>query len=98
MGKSYTPKYRVETRDNTAKPWAAPNARQAWLVKDYGRATDENLAAWVRVTNRSFKSGGVNFHVSVAAGVEVHINWARIVEQATGEVVAEYFMPMFEIA
>jgi hypothetical protein len=88
MGRSVTPKYRVETKENVGAMTPA-----AWR----GRATPARLAEWVEACNKSFLPGGVNGHVSESRGVVVYIHAAKIIEQATGRVVAEYKAPAFQV-
>ncbi len=97
MGKTITPKYRVEFRDNDRNAWSIFK-RQIWDCKAYGKPTAKNLATWREKMNTSFDNGGVNFHISKAAGFIVYISHAKIVSQKSGEIVAEYTMPMFEVA
>ena len=92
MGKSYTPTFRVEYRDNTRK-----NGHMTWDCKRDGRPTVANLEKWRQGYNESFNPGGVNFGVSQAVGVVIHIVSAKLIRQATGETVAETTMPMFEV-
>jgi hypothetical protein len=62
-----------------------------------GRASAKRLEQWRRDYNKSFNPGGVNWHVSQAIGVVLHISHARLVHQATGATVAQVTMPTFEI-
>lgn len=87
MGKTIRLKYRVEGKDQTG----------AWQCGWRGRATTARLAEWVRMTNESMKLGGCNEHVSKAHGFIPIISRARIVNQDTGEVVAEYAAPLFQV-
>jgi hypothetical protein len=89
MGRSITPTYRVVYRDNTSLNWRT----MAWR----GKASAERLEQWRLGYNKSFNPGGVNWHVSKGLGVVVHISHARIVRQATAQIVAETKMPMFEV-
>lgn len=88
MGRSITPKYRVEAKEQNGKAWAA-----SWR----GRATEKRLAEYVAGTNESMKPGGVNEHVSRAVGFIPVIREARIIEQRTGEIVAHYKAPLFQV-
>lgn len=98
MGRSYTPKYRVECHDDPFAPVRLSAAHShAWVVKEKGRPTDANLAKWRRAVYDSMCAGGVNEHVSKARGYIPVISHARIVEQKTGEVVAEFTAPNFEV-
>lgn len=88
MGRSVTPKYRMEVRANVG--YMTPSC---WS----GRATEKRLEDAVRSMNKSFLPDGVNAHVSKSRGVVVQILSAKLVEQSTGTVVAEYTAPMFEV-
>lgn len=81
MGRSYTPKYRIEIRLASPK-WAAPP--EAWRTQ-YGRANAENLARFIQVHNASIAPGGANAHL----GAEHRITGARLVRQADDRVLAE---------
>ena len=91
MGRSVTPTYRVEVQANTRMDMFS------WDCKVNGRATETNLENWRQAYNASFGPGGVNWHVSEASGVVVHISKARLIRQRTGEVVAETNAPLFEV-
>lgn len=91
MGRSYTPKYRVDYRDQGG--WHSV----CWDTKRNGRPTDANLEQWRRKMNTSFNHGGVNHHVSKACGYLVHISKAALVNQRNGEPVAMVSAPMFEV-
>ena len=96
MGRSYTPKYRVEYRDNTMNRFAASK----WLTYDakrLGKPSDASAEKLRQSLNKSFAPGGVNWNVSVAAGVVVHVQSVKIVRQADNEVVATATAPMFEV-
>ena len=101
MGKSYTPKYRVEYRDNSqVLPGGVPTMyakRMEWCVSRDGKANAANLEKWRKAYNESFAHGGVNWQCSILSGVVIHIYRAWIVEQKTGQWVAEVNAPMFEI-
>lgn len=99
MGRSIKPTFRVEYHDNPFAPVDLGLHRcMCWNTKIWGRATEANLAAWRDKMNEGFAAGGCNEHISKARGYVVRVSHARIVRQATGEVVAEYAMPMFEAA
>ncbi len=87
MGKSITPKYRVEYRDQGG--WHA----ECWA----GRATSERLEAWRKSRNQSFNHGGVNYPTAVAIGYIPHISHAKLVRQSNALVVADVKAPMFEV-
>jgi hypothetical protein len=96
MGRSITPTFRVEYHDN---PFTAVelHVRDSFAWKaSYGRPTAANLEKWRTAMNKSYAAGGVNEHISNMLGYVVNISAARIVRQATGEVVATYSAPMFE--
>ena len=93
MGKVYTPTFRAEVRDNTSQAWF----HSAWNVKDHGRPTDKNAERYRRSLNESLKIGGVNEHISKAAGFLVHTSAVRVIRQATGQVVASAKAPLFEV-
>ena len=93
MGRTITPKYRIEYVESNRE--RANSA--AWDAKTYGRANARNLERWRTKLNTSFLPGHCNFHVSQALNVIPHVSYARLVNQKTGEVVAEARMPMFEV-
>jgi hypothetical protein len=97
MGRSYTPTYRVEYRDNTMTRWTTPPHWLTYDSKRHGRPSNAKAEA-IRVSlNASFGPDGVNFHVSQAAGVVIHVTKLWIVRQADGEVVGAATAPMFEV-
>jgi hypothetical protein len=96
MGRSYTPKYRVEYRDNTMNRLGTDRIL-SYDAKRYGKPTDAKAEDLRRALNKSFNVGGVNWHVSEAAGVVVSVNRLRIINQRSGQVVAESNAPMFEV-
>lgn len=93
MGKSYTPTFRVEYRDNASRT----TSDMIWDCKTDGQPTVANLEKWRQGYNRSFNHGGTNYHVSLSIGIIVHINKAWIVRQSTDEIVAATAMPTFEV-
>jgi hypothetical protein len=86
MGRSTTPKYRLETWVNAGR-----HTPSAWE----GRPTEAALRDRVCSLNESFMPGGVNGHVSQAAGEIVQVWMARIVRQSDDRVVAEWKAPPF---
>jgi hypothetical protein len=60
-----------------------------WDSKRAGRATDANLARFVRETVDSFKPGGVNARSGEVGGVP-QVLVARVVSQCSGKVLATY--------
>ncbi len=100
MGKSYTPKYRVEYRDNTMVvdmhvPTMHPG-RISW-PSNLGKPTNAKAEDLRRKMNQSFQPGDVNGHVSKSLDVVVHIYRLWVIEQKTGQWVAEANMPAFEV-
>ena len=93
MGRTVTPKYRIEVRANGLTVMSD----YPWDSKHYGRATDKNLEKWRTGMNASFQPGGVNEHISEARGTIPHISVAKLICQRTGEVVAMTKMPVFEV-
>lgn len=87
MGRSITPKYRMETRENIG------SGVYSWD----GRVSVKALERKVMGLNQSFLPGGVNEHVSRLHGIVPYISYARIVNQRTGETVAEWNAPAFQV-
>ena len=94
MGRTITPTYRVEFKDNVSGHYWNT---QAWNGNSDGRATAQNLETWRNRYNKSFQSDGNNFHCSKSVGRIIHISEARLIRQASGDVVATTKMPMFEV-
>lgn len=92
MGRSYTPKYRVEHGDQTGRQMPS-----AWRVTDYGAPTAHRLAVWVNRMEDSYKLGRCNAHIALRLGFLPSIHYACIVNQRTGTVVAEYKAPAFKL-
>lgn len=88
MGKSITPKYRVEYSTNRGS-----HSMMAWR----GRVSQERLEQWRKDYNHSFQPGQINGQYAPGATV-IHINYARIVRQSDGQLMTETTMPMFEVA
>jgi hypothetical protein len=88
MGRSVTPKFRVEYKTNDGR-----EAVMCW--NDPLHADAETLEHWRVTMNKSFQPGGVNGHLSTKA--VLHITSARLVHQKTGKTVATATMPMFEV-
>lgn len=87
MGRSYTPKYRLEF--TTTRPgYFTPGA---WEVRGrYGRHSDgkpttANLDKWVTAFEDSLRPGKPNAHLGIFSVVT-----AKIINQFTGEVVATW--------
>ena len=104
MGRTVTPKYRVEYSDNllafgkTAGDIKGADGQRCNCQAWNGRATKERLEDWRKTMNASFKMNGANWHVSEAFNMVVHVHKARIVRQADGKVMARVYAPAFEVA
>lgn len=99
MGRSYTPKYRVEYHNNTDYvDGRVPSMYPQWMhwPRDLGKPSNAKAEKLRCDMNSTFQPGGVNEHVN--RNVTIHIHTLRVIEQATGETVAEANMPMFEVA
>ncbi len=88
MGRTVTPKYRVEMIETGVMP-----TKMAWK----GRATDEALRKYVFAYADSLKAGGVNEHVAKALGFVPFPQEAKIVNQFTNEVVATWKAATFQV-
>ena len=82
MGKSVTPKYRVEIQQTTV------SFVMAFDFKRYGKATESNLSKLVKSIDTSFVRGGVNFDQKDCR--QVIVIRAKLINQKTGTLVAEY--------
>ena len=91
MGRTITPKYRIEFTE------LGGSKQQSWDAKSYGRANAKNLERWRTSLNNSYLPGQVNYHISKALNTIPHVSYARLVNQKTGEVVAEAKMSTFEV-
>lgn len=99
MGRSYTPKYKVEVKTNLTgnhKVVSVWETKSRTNVQGYGRPNEKNLGKWVERHDESFQPNGCNFHVTKQIGVIPYVQEARIVNQQTGEVIAIYKMAMFQ--
>ena len=102
MGKSYPPKSRVEYRDNSdmLRPRnALPTepGKLSWPSKHLGKPTNAKAEQFRKDLNQSFQPSGVNGHVSKSLNTVVHIYRLWVIEQKTGQWVAEANMPAFEV-
>lgn len=105
MGRCYLPKYRIEYRDNAlAMGRSKPDAKSpidgrpvCWSTPSNLKPSAKWLEGWRKAQNQSYAAGGVNHHCSVGMGMLIHVNYARIVNQRTGEQVCEVKAPMFEV-
>ncbi len=93
MSRTITPKYRVEYADNVGTVIKS----MAWDWKRFKASDVAALEEWRNVYNTSFELGGVNAHISEGLGFVYRIGCADLVNQTTGEVVAEYDPPKYEI-
>ena len=89
MGRVVTPTFRLEIETDSPR---FRFSNQAWNVRSNntavpgsGQPTPDNIARWVRDFEASCQPGGCNSHVGIT-----HITKARIIRQATDEVVAEW--------
>ena len=92
MGRSVAYTYRIEAASNVHGLELF-----GWDCKRLGRPSDTRAENYRTDMNKSFLPGGVNFGVSEASGVIVHLSEVRIVRQSNGEVVARAKAPMFEV-
>lgn len=92
MGRSFTPKYRIETGSDK-QGWVT---YAAWRC-EYGKPDASRLEAYRVKLNESFLPGGVNSHCVGSAGQVLYFSNLRVVEQKTGRVVAVAWGPMFEL-
>ena len=90
MGRSYTPVYRLEFYEGRSEKGCMV---QAWK----GKATTQALEQWIYSYAKSLELGGVNQHISISLGHIPYPYSARIVRQATGEVVATWKAGMFQV-
>lgn len=89
MGRTVTPKYRIESRDNMGKL-----SQWAWR----GKVSASLLADYMDSYNASFQPSGANWHVSKALGVVAYHSAAKVINQRTGEIVATWSAPLFSVA
>jgi hypothetical protein len=94
MGRTITPKYRLEYYDNHKQPY--PH-KQTWDVKTKGKTTDQNLEKYLIDFGKSFEVGRVNDHISKSIGYIPYPQKGRIINQRTNEIVAIWKAPMFMV-
>lgn len=92
MGKTITPKYRIELSFVSFTARRKEIARFAFMVKEHGAPTVENAKKWRDSMNKSFETH--NSHLSKTQSL---FSNATIIRQSDGAVVAEYKAPMFEV-
>ena len=97
MGRSFTTKYRLELFEIRPSDHHLITTKMCWQCKEKGLATADNLVKYITALINSFKIGGVNEHVSNGIGYMPIPNEARIVNQRTGAIVAEWKAPKFMI-
>ena len=93
MGRSITPKYRLELTAWT--PNGVENQIMQWKGK--GKVTPEKIKDEIWSINLSFQKGYINQHIPKELGYNLHYSNGRVINQFTGDIVAEYKSPMFEI-
>lgn len=90
-----TPTYRLEMTDNKgsfAMGWDVKAPKGVPHYTADGKPTIANLERKIKAYEESTQPGGVNAHLGVC-----RVSKARIIRQATGEVMVEYKAPMFEV-
>ena len=88
MGRSYTPKYRIEFWD-----CKGVKAQQAWR----GSVTKKALEEWIKVYEDSLKVGGVNYHICKMLKYIPFVHKAVIIRQADQTMMTEWkFEVMFQ--
>jgi len=88
MGRSITPKYRMEFVDSQGV-----KVQMCWK----GKATEKSLGEWVFAYHESMKSGGCNAHIPQSLGVFPAVNKAKVIRQVDNAVVATWNAPMFMV-
>lgn len=87
MGRIITPTFRLEIETDspkfrfTSQVW---DVRSKGMIRGSGNPTPDNIAQWVRDFEASCKSGS-NAHIG-----PVRVIVAKIIRQATDEIVAEW--------
>ena len=93
MGKIITPTYRIEVKEN--------DFTDSWHVmswnKEYGKPNTKNLENFVSKMNESYLPTGVNSHITKMRGYIVCVYKARIIHQKSGDIVAEWKAPSFQV-
>jgi hypothetical protein len=98
MGRSYTPKYRLEMDGATMCGWQVGSH---YGIPGNGAPNDANLARYVEAYVASQDPGGANAHILRSLGHKHVPRWARIVRQSDGQVMASYLaqpVPLFQVA
>jgi len=94
MGKVVTPPYRLEMPNVTAMTW---RVKTQFGIPGYGKPNFDNLVKFIRGYSRSLEKGGSNEHISNSLGYVPYPQWARIVRQSDGHVMAEWKAGLFQI-
>jgi len=93
MGYSKTPKYRIEIDEQSPNIGLERTHQMAWE----GRATSKRLEEYVMMYAKSLEHGGVNYHISKDLGYIPYPVRARIVEQKTRKIVAQWQAAAFQV-
>ena len=91
MGRTTTPKYRLEYLDNSRSGIAV----HVYDARHYGKPTPESVEKWAVDFAKSQEIGQVNEHLSKASGYIRVPHYGRIVNQWTGVTAAEWKAPQF---
>jgi hypothetical protein len=67
--------------------------RRRGPVAGYGQPTEANLEKWVERFNAALKPGGCNEHL----GDRARVTRASVRDQFSGEVLATYEVPLFQV-
>jgi len=94
MGRTLTPKYRIELTyvDYLNKRISVQSF--AYSVKEHGKPNTDNAKKFRDGMNESLNLGGTNEHLRIG---QSDYSKATIIEQSTSNVVAEFNPPMFEV-
>ncbi len=91
--KTKTPKYRIELTCVDFRIRSKVTHRYAYNVAESGKPNPSNAKLWRDLMNKSTVNG-CNSHLN---GLQSMYSNAKIVLQSTGETIAEYSAPMFEV-
>jgi hypothetical protein len=91
--KTNQPKYRIELSCINFIAKKKEIHSYAYSVKEQGKPTSENAKLFRNGMNKSLSKGGTNEHLRNMQG---DYSNAYIIEQKTGQQIAEYIAPMFE--
>lgn len=94
MGKTITPKYRVEISYISFTEKRIKTDSFAWDIKRHGKPTNENAKKFRDAMNESLNKGGSN--ENLRDNQSDYCN-TEIKDQKTGEVIAEFIPPLFEV-